>query len=381
MKAVILAGGCGVRLRPLTYTRPKPMLPLAGKPVLHHIVEFLSKQGFDEIIVTSNYLREQIESYFGNGADFGVRLIYPNEPRPLGTAGCVKNAQEFLDEEPFVVIQGDNITDIDVNKAVRFHQEKRGLATILLVTVDDPSEFGIAELNGESRITRFVEKPKSEEWFSSLGNTGLYVLDPRALDYIPAETSFDFSKDLFPRLMKAGERVIGYKACGTWFDIGRLENYLSANRWVLSRLRGKEPKATTAHGEAIVRGPVYIGEGVEIESGVKIYGPAIIGDNSRIERNTTIISPTTIGENVDTERETKISGSIVYENTEIGHGSRLAHCVVGENCEIGPRTTLEHGAVIGAACQIGSGTTINPYARIWPQTIIGENSVIHGVVK
>lgn len=381
MKAVILAGGCGVRLRPLTYTRPKPMLPLAGKPVLHHIVEFLGKQGFDEIIVTSNYLREQIKAYFGNGTDFGVRLIYPDEPSPLGTAGCVKNAQGLLEDEPFLVIQGDNITDIDIRKAFQFHQEKKGLATILLVTVEDPSEFGIAELNGESKITRFVEKPKTGELFSNLANTGLYVLDPRILDYIPTERSFDFSKDLFPSLMRAGERVIGYEASGTWFDIGRLENYLSANRWMLSKLGREEVETATVHRKAIVRGPVYIGEGVEIEAGVKIYGPAIIGDNSRIERDTVIISPTTIGHDVETERGTKISGSIVYENTEIGSESRLAHCVVGENCEIGSRTILEQGAVIGAACQIGSGTTINPYAKIWPQTIIEENSVIYGVVK
>jgi len=357
------------------------MLPLAGKPVLHHIVEFLGEQGFDEIIVTSNYLREQIEAYFGNGADFGVRLIYPDEPKPLGTAGCVKNAQRFLEDEPFVVIQGDNITDIDIGKAFQFHQEKKGLATILLVTVEDPSEFGVAELNGESKITRFVEKPKTGELFSNLANTGLYVLDPRILDYIPTERSFDFSKDLFPSLMRAGERVIGYEASGTWFDIGRLENYFSANRWMLSRLGREEVETVAVHRKAIVRGPVYIGEGVEIESGVKIYGPAIIGDNSRIERDTVIISPTTIGHDVETERGTKISGSIVYENTEIGSESRLAHCVVGENCEIGSRTTLEQGAVIGAACQIGSGTTINPYAKIWPQTIIEENSRIYGVVK
>jgi len=380
MKAVILAGGYGLRLRPLTYTRPKPMLPLAGKPVLHHIIDFLAEHGFEEVIITSNYLREQIEAYFGDGREFGIRLFYPVEPKPLGTAGCVKNAEEYLGDETFVVIQGDNITDIDITRAVEFHQEKEGLATILLVKVEDPSEFGIAELNGESKITRFMEKPKRWERFSNLANTGLYVLDPKALSYIPTKRAFDFSKDLFPRLMRAGERVIGYKASGTWFDIGRLENYLSANRWMLNRLKHRELEASKDN-EAIARGPVYIGENVEIEPGAKIYGPTMIGDNSRIRRDAIIVSPTTIGSNVEAGRESKIFGSIIYENTEIGRSSRLAHCVVGENCEIGSRTTLGRGAIIGAACQIGSGTTITPNAKVWPLTVVEENSVIQGIVR
>ena len=381
VKAVILAGGYGVRLRPLTYTRPKPMLTLAGRPVLHHIIEFLSGQGVEEIIIASNYLRDQIEAYFGEGTNLGVKLVYPIELKPLGTAGCVKNAEKYLGNETFVVIQGDNITDLDIGKAIEFHQEKKGLATILLVKVDDPSGLGIAELDGESNITRFVEKPKAHEQFSNLANTGLYILEKRALNYIPAQSRYDFSKDLFPRLMGAGERVIGYRASGTWFDIGRLESYLSANHWMLDRMKQREAGLRTMDNEAILRGPVYLGENVEIEPGAKIYGPTIIGDNSRIKRNAIIVSPTTIGPNVEAGRESEILGSIIYENTEIGRESRLAHCVVGENCEIGSRTTLGHGAVIGAKCQIGKGTTISPYTKIWPLTVVEENSVIQGVVR
>jgi len=380
VKAVILAGGYGVRLRPLTNTRPKPMLPLAGKPVLHHIIDFLAANGIEEIIIASNYLREQIEAYFGEGTNLGVKLDYPIEPKPLGTAGCVKNAEKYLSNETFVVIQGDNITDLDIDKAIKFHQEKKGLATILLVKVDNPSGLGIAELNAESDITRFVEKPKASEQFSNLANTGLYILEPRALSYIPSQSRFDFSKDLFPRLMQAGERVIGYRASGTWFDIGKLESYLSANHWMLDRMK-QEEGLRAIDNEAILRGPVYLGENVEIEPGAKIYGPTVIGDNSRIKRDAIIVSPTTIGQNVEAGRETKILGSIIYENTDIGYESRLSHCVVGEDCEIGSRTTLGNRAVIGAKCQIGKGTTINPYTKIWPLTIIEENSVIQGVVR
>jgi mannose-1-phosphate guanylyltransferase/phosphomannomutase len=381
MKAVILAGGYGVRLRPLTYTRPKPMLPLAGKPVLHHIIDFLAENGFDDIVVTSNYLREQIEAYFGTGNKFGVRLSYPIEPEPLGTAGCVKNIEEILRDETFVVIQGDNITNIDLNKALETHQESKGLATILLVKVDNASEFGIAKLNGRSNITKFVEKPKTKEKFNNLANTGLYILEPQVLDYIPTAGSFDFSKDLFPRLMNAGERLMGYEARGTWFDTGRIEDYLSANRWMLNRLKKRGEEASIMECEAVMRGPVFVGKDVEIESGVKIYGPTIIGDNCHIKHDATIVSPTTIGPNVETGREAKIRGSIIYENTEIGNQSRLAHCVVGENCEIGSRTTLRQGAVIGAACQIGSGTTITANAKIWPLTIVEKNSIIQGLMK
>lgn len=381
MKAVILAGGYGVRLRPLTYTRPKPMLPLAGKPVLHHIIDFLAENGFNDIIVTSNYLRSQIENYFGGGNDFGVRLSYPVEPEPLGTAGCVKNIERILGDETFVVIQGDNITNIDLSKAVEVHQERKGLATILLVKVDDASEFGIAKLNGKSNITRFVEKPKTKEKFNNLANTGLYILEPEVLRHIPAEGSFDFSKDLFPRLMRSGERLMGYEVRGTWFDIGRIEDYLSANRWMLNRLKQREVETPITDCEAVVKGPVFVGKDVEIEPGVRIYGPTIIGDNCRIKHNATIISPTAIGPNVETGREAKITGSIIYENTEIGRKSRLAKCVVGEDCEIGSQTTLRQGVVVGAACQIGSGTTVTAHAKIWPLTIVEKNSVIQGLVR
>ena len=247
--------------------------------------------------------------------------------------------------------------------------------------VDNASEFGIAEVNGKNNITRFVEKPKTKEKFNNLANTGLYILEPQALSYIPTEGSFDFSKDLFPRLMEAGERLMGYEARGTWFDIGRIEDYLSANHWMLNRLKQRETETSSMDCEAVVRGPVFVGKDVEIASGVKIYGPTIIGDNCRIKRNATIVSPTAIGSNVETGREAKIMGSIIYENTEIGHKSHLAHCVIGENCEIGSRTTLRQGAVVGAACQIGSGTTVAAHAKIWPLTIVEENSVIQGLVK
>jgi len=380
MKAVILAGGYGVRLRPLTYTKPKPMLTLAGKPVLHHIINFLAQSGFEEIIITSNYLREHIENYFGDGEDFGVRLRYPIELKPLGTAGCVKNIEDSLKDDAFVVIQGDNITDLDLRNAIEFHRENDGLATILLVPVEDPSEFGIAQLNGNSRITRFAEKPRREQVFSNLANTGLYIIDPQALKYIPSRKPFDFSKDLFPRLMKTRERLIGYKATGTWFDIGRLEDYLSANRWMLNRMMETEEKETF-ESEAIIEGPVYMGDNVEIEPGVKIYGPTLIGDNTLVGSKTVILSSTTIGPNVETGREAKIDGSIIYENTEIGHESYLAQCVVGENCEIGSRTVLGMGTMIGASCQIGSGTTITPNTRIWPKKIIQKNSTIRGTIK
>jgi len=184
MKAVILAGGYGTRLWPITLTRPKPMLPLGGRPALYHIIKYLSNHGFDDIIITTNYLREQIVDYFKDGSELGVKLTYTDEEFPLGTAGSVKNVADYLGDT-FAVIQGDNITDIDLSKMLEFHRMKRAVATIALKEVEDPSLFGVAKLGPDDQVLLFKEKPKIEESPSNLINTGIYILEPEILELIP----------------------------------------------------------------------------------------------------------------------------------------------------------------------------------------------------
>jgi mannose-1-phosphate guanylyltransferase/phosphomannomutase len=378
MRAVILAGGYGTRLRPLTYTRPKPMLPLAGKPILQHIIEFLASHDFHEIIVTENYLYELIEDYFGDGFKFGVEITYFREDKPLGTAGSVKNAERYLDDT-FIVIQGDNLTDINLKSVTEFHKKRQGIATIALTPVENPTEFGIVELNKRGQIVRFLEKPKPEECFSNLVNMGLYVFEPSILDLIPKDKAYDFSKDLFPSLLEEKE-IYGYEVRGFWSDIGRPESYLNTNRWVLSRLR-KAPKRAPIKEGVLTEGAVAIEEDTTILTGARIFGPVIIGGGTKVESDVTIASNSAVGQRVKIGRGSTIAGSIIYEDTVIGGDSRLNYSVIGEGCEIGAGVTLSPRSVIGAGCKIGEKTEILPGTRIWPGIEIAPGSRVQGIVR
>ncbi|MFQ6076716.1 MAG: sugar phosphate nucleotidyltransferase, partial [Candidatus Bathyarchaeia archaeon] len=364
----------------LTYTCPKPMLPLAGKPVLQHIVELLVGHGFDEIIIATNYLRERVESHFGDGSRFGVKLIYPREEEPLGTAGAVKNVGRLLDDT-FAVIQGDNITDMNLREALEFHKEKGGIATIALIHVDNPKDYGIAELNHECRVVRFREKPRAEECFSPLANTGLYILQPGVLDHIPNNCMYDFSNDLFPKLLRLNEEIYGFEVKGFWIDVGRPENYLRANYWILSKLADPHIAESAEIRGGIVNGPVTIEENVIIKGGARVTGPAIIREGSVIQPDTSIMPNTVLCRRVDIGRKSRVVGSIIYENTLIGEGSSIDQSIIGEGCMIGSETLFGRGSIIGAHCRIGDDVEVRPGARVWPGIEIESNSVISGILR
>lgn len=376
MKAVILAGGYGTRLRPLTYTTPKTMLPICDKPVLNWIIDSLSKRGFDEIIITTNYLEDQIKNYFGDGDEFGVKLYYPKEKEPLGTAGSVKNAEKYLNE-PFGVIQADNITEISLAEALRYHKEKRGIATISLVDVENPWQFGIAELNRKKQIKKFVEKPKPDECFSNLASTGLYVLEPEILDYIPENTPFDFAKDLFPLLLKKGKRIYGYRAEGFWVDVGKPEGYMKATEWIVNQI--KKYISETAEVEGKVEGPVYIGENTVIKKDTKIKGPVIIENDCTIEAGAQIQPCSIVKSGVTIGSETKIDKAVMYRNSKIACSAYLQECIVAENCEVGKNVEIGKLAVVGPNCKIEDSTTVLPGSRIWPDLCI--EGQISGIVR
>src|SRR5579862_9358424 len=219
MKAVIMAGGEGTRLRPLTSNQPKPMLPMANRPMMEHVVSLLRRHGFDEVVVTVAFMANAIRSYFGDGSEFGVRMVYATEETPLGTAGSVLNARDELDER-FVVISGDVLTDIDLSAVVEFHQRKGALATLALCAVENPLEFGIVITGEDGSIERFLEKPGWGQVFSDTINTGIYVLEPEIFDYIPDGRSVDFSGEVFPSALEDGEALYGYVADGYWEDVG-----------------------------------------------------------------------------------------------------------------------------------------------------------------
>ncbi len=224
MKAVIMAGGKGKRLRPLTCTLPKPMVPLVHKPVMEYSIELLKKHGITEIAVTLQYLPNIIKDYFGDGSRFGVELHYFEETNPLGTAGSIKNAEPFLNDR-FIVLSGDGVTDFNLAKGIEFHVEKKALLTIFTKQVDNPQEYGVILTNEHDKIVDFLEKPSWNEVFGDTVNTGIYVLEPEIFNYLEAGIPTDFSKDLFPQLIKDQQALFGYKADGYWNDVGTLASY------------------------------------------------------------------------------------------------------------------------------------------------------------
>ena len=238
MKAVILAGGFGTRLRPLTFTKPKPMIPLVNKPVIEHVVDYLVSHGLNDIVVTTTFLSEMIMEHFRYRED--VHLSFPTEPKPLGTAGSMKNAGLDLEEEPFVVIQGDNITDLNLRGLIDFHYEAGGLVTIALAHVKDPWNYGIAQLEGDGCVSRFQEKQPKGKCFSNLANTGIYVVEPKAMEFVPERIPFDFAKDLFHLLhVKEKGKMFGYEidADYFWADVGQPDGYMKATEWMLKKAK------------------------------------------------------------------------------------------------------------------------------------------------
>jgi mannose-1-phosphate guanylyltransferase / phosphomannomutase len=230
MKAVVMAGGEGTRLRPMTSSMPKPLLPVANRPIMEHVLRLLKRHGLSETVVTVQFLASLVKNYFGDGEELGMELTYANEEKPLGTAGSVKNAEEALKDDTFLVISGDALTDFDLTDLIAFHKEKGGLVTVCLTRVPNPLEFGITIVDEDGQVERFLEKPTWGQVFSDTVNTGIYVMEPEVFDYVQADTSVDWSGDVFPQLMKEGKPIYGYIAEGYWEDVGTHESYVRPRR-------------------------------------------------------------------------------------------------------------------------------------------------------
>ncbi|MGQ9515600.1 MAG: DUF5752 family protein [Thermoproteota archaeon] len=379
MKAVILAGGYGTRIWPLTLTRPKPMLLLGDRPALHHIIEYLSSYGFDEIIITTNYLRDQIVNYFKSCPELNVKLIYSDEYSPLGTAGSVKSVANYL-SDTFAVIQGDNITDIDLGEMLEFHKKKGGVATIALKEVENPRLFGIVKLNSEGQILFFKEKPKIDECFSNMISTGIYMLEPEIMDHVPSNIEYDFAKDLFPQLLGYNKMLYGFKTDGFWVDIGTPEGYFRASNWLLSKLEGKDISNAEVK-DAIIRGPVLIGKDTRIDDNVIIEGPTVIGDGCHIKSSAIIDPYSVIGSHVEVSTNTNINRSIIYEDTYVDSSSWLSGCIIAEGCNIGSGVRIGDMSIVGARCKISPLTDIWNGSRVWPEIKVEPNSIVKGFVR
>ena len=361
MKAVIMAGGQGTRLRPLTSEQPKPMIPVVNVPCMEHIVDLLKRHGFERIVATLEYRPEVIREHFGDGSRWGVEIEYSVEEEPLGTAGSVKYVEGRLGER-FVVVSGDALTNVDLGEVVRFHEDRGAEVTLVLKGVDDPSEFGIVVVDEGGRVERFLEKPDEDEVFSYTANTGIYVVEPGVLDLIPGGEEYDWSKDLFPKLLDEGRPVYGYvmEDPSYWEDIGNIEQYMDAQRAVLDgEVRGVRPP-----GEERYEG-VFVGDGVEADEG-SIEGPVVLGDGVRVAGGATVGPHAVLAPGVSVAPGASVVRSTVAEGASVGEGAVLDGALVGRASKIGAGVRLGRGSALGDGVVVGEGATVAPDVSVYP---------------
>lgn len=373
VKAVVMAGGEGTRLRPLTVDRPKPMVPVVNRPVMEHIVRLLRHHQITDIVATLFYLPDVIQDYFGDGSDLGVRISYSVETTPLGTAGSVKQAAGVLDET-FIVISGDALTDMDLTELIQFHKEKGSVATLALTRVENPLDFGVVITDGAGRIVRFLEKPSWSEVFSDTINTGIYVLEPEVFDLMEDGKAYDFSKDIFPQLLAAGRPMYGYISRNYWCDIGSLDSCLDANRDCLDgKVRVDIP------GEEVRRG-IWVGRGVEIDPTAQLKAPVVLGDGAVLRRGARVEEYTVLGANAVVDKEAQIRRSVTLAQVYLGQGADVRAALIGRGAALGARSSVGQGAVIGDATQIGEGAVIKPGVKLWPHKTVEAGAQVNTTV-
>lgn len=370
MKAIIMAGGEGSRLRPLTCGRPKPMVPVLNKPIMSHIIDLLRHHGFSDIGVTLQYMPEAIRDHFSNGTEYGVNLHYFVEDSPLGTAGSVKNAASFLDET-FLVISGDALTDLDLSRAVDFHKKQGSIATLVLTRVDCPLEYGVVITTEDGKITQFLEKPGWGEVFSDTVNTGIYVLEPEALDYFAPGQKFDFSKDLFPLLLREKKPLFGMVLPGYWCDIGNLQQYLEAHHDILSgKVKIKMPGTEISQH-------VWAEEGAFIDEAAMVKGPSLIGVNCQIGAGAKIYPYTLMGSGCLVQRGASIKRSVLWNNVYVGSDAALRGAVVGSRVQVQAKAGIYEGAVVGDDSIIRENSQLKPDVKLWPHKLVETGATVH----
>jgi mannose-1-phosphate guanylyltransferase len=371
MKACIMCGGEGTRLRPMTLERPKPLIPLLNKPSVTHLIEHLRGEGFTEIVMTLGYLSDMIESEVSRIKDINIRSVY--EETALGTAGGVKNARAYLEDGSFMVVGGDHVLDMQLSEIYRFHEWNDAMVTIGLICIDDTAEYGICDMDSENVIHRFLEKPNPGEVFSNLVNTGIYVCDPEILDWIPDGEMYDFAKNVFPALLDAGKQIDGYLVQGRWTDIGNHEMYRAACKWKLDRMfEMPASKYRDTSASARIKDPVAIGGGVDIGSSM-IVGPVVIGEDTVIGDRVLIGPYTTIGSGCVIEDGVHILTSYIFDNVHIEKGSAMFSSIVDNDVYIHQNCTLETGTVLGQRVVVSDDVIISG-VRIWHGITVPEGT-------
>ncbi len=365
-----MAGGEGTRLRPLTCNIPKPMVPIVNKPIMQHIIELIKKHGISEIAVTLQYMPDIIKDYFGDGQDFGVNLRYFTEESPLGTAGSVKNAEEYLNDT-FIVISGDALTDVDLNSAIEFHKNNKSMATLILTKVNVPLEYGVVVTEQGGKITRFLEKPSWGEVFSDTVNTGIYILEPDILKMFKKSEIFDFSKDLFPLILKQKLPIYGYITQNYWCDIGDLKAYHQAHidafeDKVEINMEGKKENYN-----------IWIGEGSEIDPNCIINSPVVIGKNVKIKKGVFLDSFSVIGNGTILDEDCSIKRSIIWRNCYIGKNAELRGSIMCNKVQLMEGCSAFEHSVIGNNTILLEHSIVKPNIKIWPNKTIDAGTEVN----
>ena len=374
MKAVVMAGGEGTRLRPMTASMPKPLLPIVNKPIMEHVLRLLKRHGITETVVTVQFLASLVRNYFGDGEDLGMVLHYATEDTPLGTAGSVKNAEGLLNDGTFLVISGDALTDFDLTDLVKFHHDKGALVTVCLTRVPDPLEFGITIVDDDGKVQRFLEKPTWGQVFSDTVNTGIYVMEPEVFEHVAAGESVDWSGDVFPRLLELGLPIYGYIAEGYWEDVGTHESYFRAQADVLS---GKVEVDLDAFE---VSPGVWVAEGADVHPEAMLRGPLFIGDYAKVEAGAELREFCVLGSNVVVKNGAFLHRAIVHDNVFIGPQTNLRACVIGKNTDIMRAARIEEGAIIGDECVIGEEALVSADIKIYPFKTVEAGAVVNANV-
>lgn len=373
MKAIVMAGGQGTRLRPLTSNQPKPMVPVVNKPTIQHILELLQRHGINDVIMTLAFLPRLIRNYFGDGSSLGMHIEYTVEETPAGTAGSIRLAKDMLDDT-FLVISGDALTDFDLTSVVDFHRKREAMITIALKSVENPLEFGVVIVDGEGRIQRFLEKPGWGQVFSDTVNTGIYVIEPEVLDHIPEGQSYDFSHNLFPKLFDMHKPLYGMVCEGYWQDIGSLEQYLQANRDAL------DGKVRLTPPGVRLKGNVWVDQRASLESLDEVEGPAVIGANVRLEPGAKIQPHTVLGNNVVVRAGAQVGDSVLGENVYLASGAVVAGAVLGNGVEIHENAHIAEGAVIGDRSIVGRNAVIANNVKIYPFKNVEPGSAVRSSI-
>jgi mannose-1-phosphate guanylyltransferase/phosphomannomutase len=371
MKAVIMAGGFGTRLRPLTAHLPKPLVPVGNLPIMEHTVRLLRHHGFTDHLVLLYFLPETIMSYFGDGSRWGVRMNYFTPPTDLGTAGAVRYAAERL-TEPFLVISGDILTDFDLEAAAAFHREQKSLATMVLTRVESPLQYGIVITDAAGRVTRFLEKPSWGEVFSDTINTGIYVLDPSVIQSIPPHHAYDFGKEFFPARLASGEPLYGYVAEGYWRDIGDLVEYRVAQ---LDLLQGKiraEIPGRKIEGSAH---NLWLDESARVDFTARLAGSVIVGSGAQVEPGAQVVN-SVIGPNCVVSKGAEVQGSVLLEGAEVGAGAVIKEAVVGRRATVKAHAFIAEGVVVGDFSKIGESSVVKANVKVWPYKEVEDGATL-----